>query len=105
MTKVIDRRGQPKPTDDVLREAQADIQRDADKARTTNSFFGERNLQMLLTRQQYLNLRASEEYSRRNQRPLARLWQWLRGAPPPPDICGAMADAHARSLEQLAGED
>lgn len=54
-----------------------------------------------LTRKGYLNVRASEEFSRREQSWIRRIWRWLTHRPPVVDMNAALAFAHAKSLEDI----
>jgi hypothetical protein len=77
----------------------ADTDRAEDQAprESLRAYFDEANLQRPMTRNEYLNLRASEEFSRREGRGWRGLWNRIAGRLII-DIPDQMASAHARSL-------
>lgn len=77
------------------------IRRAGAGTRERKSIFDEKNRDRPLTRAEYLNLRASEEFARREQTLLRRIWRWMRGWPRVVNINAGMADAHARSLDAI----
>lgn len=54
-----------------------------------------------LTRGDYVDIRASEEFSRREQSWIRRAWRWFTNRPPVKDMNGILAFAHARSLDDI----
>lgn len=99
--QVPDAQPQPAAEAAVDLRANGSIRRPGKGGRTLADFFAEGNRDRPLSRGEYVNLRSSEEYSRRETRWYRRLWRWLRHWPPVVDINGRTADAHARTLDAV----
>jgi hypothetical protein len=63
--------------------------------------FAEKNLDKPMTRRDYINLRSSEEYARRESSLFRRVWRFLRQWPGVVNINARMAAAHARDLFEI----
>jgi hypothetical protein len=87
--------------DAIDRRADGSIRRPGKGGRTMTDFFAEGNLDRPMTRRDYVNMRASEEFSRTASTLVGRILRVLRGEPQVKDLNFAMGAAHERSLRQL----
>lgn len=109
MARIIERRSSHLPSVSPDEALQADRREDgslrrlgSSGARTAGDFFAEGNLDKPMTRRDYLNLRASEEFAREETGFWSWLWNTLRGRPTPQPLNRALAAAHRRQLTALA---
>jgi hypothetical protein len=80
------------------------LRRPGKGGRSLAHFFAAENHQRPITRGEYINLRSSEEYARRESRWFVRIWRFLLGEPRVTDTPRRFAEAHARSLVALQAE-
>lgn len=78
-----------------------DVRHAVPGTRTADGFFAKDKLLKSLTRQDYVNLRSSEEFARGEGRWWRRIWRFLIGDPQVVDTTRRMAEAHARSLARI----
>lgn len=88
----------------VETRADGSIRRPGKGGRTLKDFFDPEHHERAVTRRDYINLRASEEFSRRENQWHRKLWRWLRRVPQVRNIVGAMAAGHERTLVAIAEE-
>lgn len=81
----------------------ADRRRDAVTPEPLSEFFAPKNLSRPMTRNDYLNLRASEEFARHKNSWWGRLWGRVAGLRVV-DVNRAMAAAHERQLMAVADQ-
>lgn len=81
--------------------ADKSIRRAGPGTRSTSDMFSPEKLNKPMTRADYINTRSMEEYSRREMKPLRRLWRWLRNWPQVVDVNASMATAQARNLDEI----
>ena len=101
MVNFHDRRAEKEAREAIDQRADGSIRRPGKGGRTVADFFGADHTQRNLSRADYLNLRASEEFARREGTWYRRIVRFLLGDPQVRDVNWAMADAHARTLEAL----
>lgn len=87
--------------DEESRDLPKDSKRVAPGVRRLSEYFGPKQLERVLTRGDYLNLRMMEEYDRREGTPLRRLWRWLNKIPQVMNIPAIMARDHAKALNAI----
>ncbi len=92
----------PQLDDAVDVRADGSMRRPGRGGRTMTDFFAEGNLDRPMTRRDYVNMRASEEFSRQATTWGARIRRFFGGDPQVRDVNYAMGQAHERSLRQLA---
>lgn len=81
--------------------AKGAVRRPGAGGRQRKDFFAEENAEKPITRAEYINVRANEEFSRREQSWWRMAWRWLTHRPRVKDVVGQMADAHGRSMADL----
>ncbi len=90
------------PMEGVDQRADGSIRRPGRGGRTISEMFHPDQLHREMTRFDYLNVRSVEEYQRRETKWWRKLYRALRGWPQiKNDMNRAMANSHARSLDQL----
>ena len=104
MIEFHDRRAEKEAAEAAGVETRADgsLRRPGKGGRTMSEFWAPEHLQRGICRQDYMNLRASEEFSRRESTWWRRVWRFLRGVPQVRSLNRAMASAHERQLQQIA---
>lgn len=78
-----------------------EVRRAIPGTRRMEQMLDEEHLRRPLTRQDYVNLRASEEFARRESQWWRKLWRWLTRMPQVTNVPARLADAHARSLVKI----